>query len=72
MQAAIGDWLVVKGHRVAESDREAEIIEVRGSNGGPPYRVRWFEDGHESLVFPGPDAVIRRVERGRPAVGAGA
>ncbi|MER6851575.1 DUF1918 domain-containing protein [Streptomyces flaveolus] len=34
-----------------------EIIEVRGPNGEPPYVVR-FPDGHETLVYPGPDCVI--------------
>ncbi len=26
-------------------------------DGAPPYRVRW-SDGHEGLVYPGPDAHI--------------
>ena len=30
---------------------------MRGSKGGPPYLVR-FPDGHETLVFPGPDCVV--------------
>jgi len=34
-----------------------EIIEVRGAGGEPPYLVR-FEDGHSSLMFPGPDCVV--------------
>jgi hypothetical protein len=34
-----------------------EIVEVRGADGGPPYLVR-YEDGHEAVVFPGPDAVV--------------
>jgi hypothetical protein len=34
-------------------------VEVRGDNGGPPYLVR-YPDGHEGLVFPGPDCVIER------------
>jgi hypothetical protein len=38
-------------------DRTGEIIEVKGPSGTPPYLVR-FEDGHEGLVFPGPDAVV--------------
>jgi hypothetical protein len=33
------------------------ITEVRGSDGGPPFMVR-FDDGHEALVFPGPDAIV--------------
>ena len=58
MQATAGDRLIIKGHRVGEHDRDAEILEVRGPDGGPPYRVRWEADGHESLCFPGSDAVV--------------
>ncbi|MEW9533886.1 DUF1918 domain-containing protein [Microbispora sp. NPDC049125] len=57
MQAAVGDRLVVHGAVVGEHDRQGEIIEVRGPGGGPPFMVR-FDDGHEGLVFPGPDAVV--------------
>jgi Domain of unknown function (DUF1918) len=42
---------------VGQADRVGRIVEVRGPGGAPPYVVR-FEDGHEGLVFPGPDAVI--------------
>jgi hypothetical protein len=58
MRAAVGDRLVVKGHKVGEADRDAEILEVRGEDGGPPYLVRWSDDGHEGLLFPGSDATI--------------
>ncbi|RJO77963.1 DUF1918 domain-containing protein [Nocardia panacis] len=57
MQANVGDRLHVHSHVVGEIDRQGEIIEVRGQQGAPPYVVR-FNDGHESLVFPGPDAVV--------------
>ncbi len=71
MQAAAGDRLRVRGHIVGQSERAGEIVEVRGAGGEPPYLVR-FDDGHTSLVFPGPDAVIehsRRKGRKRPAEG---
>jgi hypothetical protein len=57
MQATIGDRLHVHSNSVGTTDRVGEILEVRGPNGGPPYRVR-YADGHESLVYPGPDCVI--------------
>ncbi len=57
MQAAVGDRLHVHGNKVGESDRLGEIVEVRGQNGGPPYLVK-FDDGHEGLVFPGPDTIV--------------
>lgn len=57
MQAIVGDRMHVHGRKVGTADRVAEIIEVRGPDGGPPYMVR-FPDGRESLMFPGPDCVI--------------
>ncbi|MGH8868969.1 MAG: DUF1918 domain-containing protein [Actinomycetes bacterium] len=57
MQATIGDRLHVHGRTVGEVDHIGEIIEIRGDAGSPPYVVRW-SDGHEGLVFPGPDAVV--------------
>jgi len=59
MQARIGDEIVIKGHHIGEPDRDCEIIEVHGADGGPPYLVRWGDDGHESLFFPGPDASVK-------------
>ena len=58
MRAAIGDRIVVMGHHVGESKREALILAVGGEDGGPPYRVRWDDTGHEALFFPGPDSVV--------------
>jgi hypothetical protein len=57
MKARIGDRLVVESNTVGSSRREGEILEVRGTDGGPPYLVRW-SDGHEGLSFPGPDAHV--------------
>lgn len=53
-----GDRLVVRGHRVGDIARDGEIIEVLGENGGPPYMVRWSDDGHVSRLYPGSDAFI--------------
>ena len=69
MRAKPGDRLVIKGHRVGHTDSEAEILEVRGENGEPPYRVRWVSDGRESVVYPGADALIER-KRGRASANA--
>jgi hypothetical protein len=65
MQAAIGDRLVIKGHHVGEPDRDAKILEVRGEDGGPPWLVRWSDDGHEGLFFPGPDAAVEHIPQKR-------
>lgn len=57
MHAKIGDRLLVEGHKVGDHRREGEVLEVRGDGGTPPYFVRW-DDGHEGLVYPGPDAHV--------------
>jgi hypothetical protein len=62
MKATKGDRIVVRGHRIGEHDRDGEILDVRGEDGGPPYLVRWEEDGHESLFFPGPDTAVDHYE----------
>ena len=65
MRAAVGDRLIIKGHHTGEPDLDAEILEVHGPSGTPPWYVRWSDDGHEGLFFPGSDA---RVEHFEPAV----
>jgi hypothetical protein len=62
MQASVGDRIVIKGHRVGEPDRDCEVLEVRGPDGGPPFVVRWEDSGHESLFFPSSDASIQHFE----------
>ncbi len=62
MQAKVGDRITIKGHHVGEPERDCEVLEVRGPEGGPPYLVRWDDSGHESLFFPGPDASVREVQ----------
>lgn len=57
MHANVGDRLLVESGSAETHRREGEVLEVRGSDGGPPYLVKW-EDGHEGLVFPGPDAHV--------------
>lgn len=69
MKASVGDRLVVKGHHVGDPDRDAEILEVRGKDGGPPYLVRWSEDGHEGLFFPSTDATIEHYPEHGPKHG---
>jgi hypothetical protein len=59
MRAAVGDHLVVMNLHLGEAVREGEILEVHGTDGAPPYRVRWSDGEHESLVYPGADAKVR-------------
>lgn len=58
MKANVGDWLVTKGRTNEQPEHRGMITEVHGTEGMPPYLVRWLETGHEALIFPGPDAVV--------------
>ena len=59
MNAAQGDRIIIHGRTVGAADRHGEIIEVKGENGEPPYLVK-FDDGHESVVFPGGDFAVEK------------
>lgn len=71
MVATRGDRLVIRGRRHGAIDHDAEVLEVLGPDGRPPYRVRWRETGLESLAFPGPDAFVERRARGAYRAAAG-
>ena len=58
-----GDRIVIRGRTVESADRHGEILEARGPDGGPPYLVR-FDDGHSTLVFPGPDFGVEPAGQG--------
>ncbi len=57
MSATVGDRIRMHSNSVDTPDREGTIVAILGSDGGPPYRVR-FDSGVESIVSPGPDATI--------------
>ncbi len=58
MNGHVGDRLVLEGAKVGDPRRIGVITELRHPDGTPPYVVRWLDDGHETLVFPGPDARV--------------
>jgi hypothetical protein len=58
MRAKTGDQVITHGRTVGQHDRVTEIVEVLGEDGEPPYRVR-DEEGHETVLSPGPDSVVR-------------
>lgn len=57
MQIAAGSRIVIHGAHVGDTERHGAVLEARGDAGGPPYLIR-FDDGSESLIFPGPDLEI--------------
>jgi Ala-tRNA(Pro) deacylase len=54
----VGDVVEVVGHRVGDAGRTGEVVAVLGEPGAEHLRVRW-DDGHESLFYPGSDAIVR-------------
>ncbi|MDB1088985.1 DUF1918 domain-containing protein [Streptomyces sp. ACA25] len=64
MRAKSGDRVVTHGRTVGRHDRTAEVVEVLGEDGAPPYRVR-TEDGHETVLSPGPDTVVEHRDEPR-------
>jgi hypothetical protein len=58
MQATKGDRLVIKGHHLGEPDRDAQILDIKGEHGEPPFVVQWSDSGRIGLFFPGSDAVV--------------
>lgn len=64
MKAKVGDWLVIEGTNLGDRRRSGLIVAVRHEDGTPPYVVRWLDDDHESLVFPGPAARVEHRDHG--------
>ena len=60
MQADRGDHIVIETTVLDAPRRRGEVLEVIGQGERQHYRIRW-QDGHESVYFPGPDA---RLESG--------
>ncbi|HEX7746411.1 MAG TPA: DUF1918 domain-containing protein [Micromonosporaceae bacterium] len=69
MRASVGDHLIVEGTRVGDVRRVGVIVALRREDGSPPYVVRWLDDGHEGLVFPGSDARLAAAPAAAPKQG---
>jgi hypothetical protein len=65
MRASKGDRLVQHGRVVGQHDHVVEVVEVLGPEGNPPYRVR-AENGHETILSPGPDCQVEHREERQP------
>ena len=61
MKAKQGDRIVVRARRQGEHDRDGEVLEVSGTDGAPPYWVRWSDTGRKGLYCPSSDAYIAAV-----------
>jgi Ala-tRNA(Pro) deacylase len=56
-EVSVGDEIEVARHRVGETARIGEVVEVFGTREQAHYRIRW-DDGHESLFYPGNETSI--------------
>ena len=57
MKAKPGDRIVIAPTTINGVVRDGEVLEARGPDGTPPFRVRW-SDGHEGIIYPGVGATI--------------
>ena len=62
--ARVGDRITISGHKVGEAERTGKIVAIVAGEGRAHYRVRW-EDGRETVVYPGSDAVVTPARRPR-------
>jgi Ala-tRNA(Pro) deacylase len=58
IDASVGDTVELSGRRVGDNARHGEILEVLGEGDHRHYRVRW-EDGHETVLYPGAGTTFR-------------
>ena len=72
MKAAIGDRIVIASTRLDGPVRDGRVVELRHTDGSPPYLVEWSDDGQQALFFPGPDAHLVAEHADNPPVGADA
>jgi len=59
IEATVGDTVEVSGRRVGDPGRRGEIVEVLDGDEHAHFRVRW-EDGHETVLYPGEATTFRR------------
>jgi hypothetical protein len=64
MKASVGDRIIISSSMLDRPVRDGEIVELRRTDGRPPYVVRWSDTGKTAVFFPGVDA---RVDHPAPA-----
>jgi hypothetical protein len=63
MRASVGDEIIIDAMVLGHPRREGEVLEVRTEGDVEHYVVRW-DDGHESIFYPGAEAhVVRLAQR---------
>ena len=59
-RAGVGDWIVLPDVHGHTHGRRGQVVALLHPGGTPPYRVRWLDDDHESVLFPPPDVVVEQ------------
>jgi hypothetical protein len=59
MKARKGDHVVIDGTKVGQARRSGEVVRVEGPEDHSRLWVRW-DDGHETLLMPGPGVRVER------------
>ncbi len=57
MHATVGDRIIVQAEMTDRPNRLGTVREVLGTEVAEHYRVDW-DDGHQSLLYPGPDTRV--------------
>jgi hypothetical protein len=65
LRASPGDRLLIHGHQLGEPERDGEVLEAKGDDGGPPFLVRWEDDGRITTLYPSSDASIQHLAHER-------
>jgi hypothetical protein len=52
LKAEVGDQFVRAGPTVGRGEIVGVVTQVNGVDGGPPFIVRWYDDGHASKCNP--------------------
>jgi hypothetical protein len=59
MRALVGDRLVINSRRVGQPVHAGQIVEVMlAADGAEMYRVQW-DDGRQTVMCPGSDAIVQ-------------
>jgi hypothetical protein len=59
MLAHVGDRLQIHGRSVGHAEHSAQIIEIRERPPGQAIFTIRYDDGRQTLICPGPDAVVQ-------------
>jgi hypothetical protein len=62
MKAQVGDRVIVASVQTGAPARTGTIVALRHPDGTPPYVVRWNDDGHEGVYFPGLDGRVETID----------